>query len=56
MVAPFSYSSLLWASFYGWFIFGEWPDQWTWVGAVLIIGSGLYIFHREGVRQHKEPT
>jgi drug/metabolite transporter (DMT)-like permease len=54
VVAPFSYSSVLWAAFYGWVIFGEWPDLWTWVGASLIIGSGLYIFHRERVRRHKE--
>ncbi len=54
VVAPFSYSSVLWAAFYGWAIFGEWPDLWTWVGASLIIGSGLYIFHRERVRRHKE--
>jgi drug/metabolite transporter (DMT)-like permease len=54
VVAPFSYSSVLWAAFYGWVIFGEWPDVWTWVGASLIIGSGLYIFHRERIRRHKE--
>jgi len=56
VVAPFSYSSLVWASFYGWFIFAEWPDLWTWVGAALIIGSGLYIFHRERLKHHEEPT
>jgi drug/metabolite transporter (DMT)-like permease len=56
VVAPFSYSSLVWASLYGWFIFAEWPDLWTWVGAALIIGSGLYIFHRERLKHHEEPT
>lgn len=57
VVAPFSYSSLLWASLYGWFLFAEWPDLWTLVGAALIILSGLYIFHRERLhRQHEEPT
>lgn len=47
VVAPFSYSSLVWATLFGFVIFGELPDVWTWAGAVLIIASGLYIFHRE---------
>ncbi|MFN0194641.1 MAG: DMT family transporter [Aestuariivirga sp.] len=50
VVAPFSYSSLIWATLFGLAIWGEWPDEWTWAGAALIIGSGLYIFHRERVR------
>ena len=51
LVAPFSYLSLIWAALFGWLIFSEWPDMWTWLGAALIIGSGLYIYHRE--RQHR---
>jgi drug/metabolite transporter (DMT)-like permease len=51
VVAPFSYSSLIWAALFGWLFFSEWPDVWTWVGAALIISSGLYIFHRES--QHR---
>lgn len=47
VVAPFSYSSLIWATLFGFVIWGDWPDLWTWGGAALIIGSGLYIFHRE---------
>jgi drug/metabolite transporter (DMT)-like permease len=47
VVAPFSYSSLIWATFFGFAIWGDWPDLWTWAGAALIIGSGLYIFSRE---------
>ena len=50
VVAPFSYSSLLWATLFGFVIWKDWPDLWTWAGAALIIGSGLYIFHRERVR------
>lgn len=47
VVAPFSYSSLIWATLFGFVIWGDFPDLWTWVGAGLIIASGLYIFHRE---------
>jgi drug/metabolite transporter (DMT)-like permease len=47
VVAPFSYSSLLWATLFGFVLFGDLPDGWTLAGAALIIGSGLYIFHRE---------
>ncbi len=50
VVAPFSYSSLVWATLFGFIIWGDWPNLWTWTGAALIIGSGLYIFHRE--RRH----
>ena len=49
VVAPFSYSSLLWATAFGYVLFGDLPDGWTLTGAALIIGSGLYIFHREQV-------
>ena len=49
VVAPFSYSSLIWATLFGFLIWGDWPDSWTWVGASLIVGSGLYIYHRERV-------
>jgi drug/metabolite transporter (DMT)-like permease len=47
VVTPFSYSSLIWAALFGVVIWGDWPDLWTWAGAATIIGSGLYIFHRE---------
>jgi len=49
VVAPFSYSSLIWATLYGYILFSDLPDRWTLIGASLIIGSGLYIFHRERV-------
>ena len=47
VVAPFSYSSLVWATLFGFVIWGDFPDLWTWAGAALIIGSGLYIFYGE---------
>ncbi|MDE2384717.1 MAG: DMT family transporter [Alphaproteobacteria bacterium] len=47
VVAPFSYSSLLWATLSGFAIWGDLPGLSTLAGAALIIGSGLYIFLRE---------
>ena len=47
MVAPFSYSALIWAILFGFVIWNDWPDHWTIAGATLIIGSGLYIFYGE---------
>ena len=55
LLGPFDYSQLVGASIFGFLIFGEVPDVWTWVGAAVIIASGLYIAHREArVRQAKD--
>jgi len=51
VLAPFSYTQLLWVSILGFLIFGEVPDVWTVVGAVFIVSSGLYTAHRERVRR-----
>jgi drug/metabolite transporter (DMT)-like permease len=51
VLAPFSYSQLLWVSVLGFIIFGEVPDIWTVTGAAFIVGSGLYTAHRERIRQ-----
>ncbi len=47
VITPFGYTSIIWATLYGFFIFGEIPDLMTFVGAAIIIASGLYVFHRE---------
>lgn len=46
-VAPFSYVNLVVATFYGVVIFSERVDFWTATGALVIVGSGLYVWHRE---------
>jgi drug/metabolite transporter (DMT)-like permease len=51
VLAPFSYTQLLWVSILGFFIFGELPDVWTITGAAFIVASGLYIAHRERIRR-----
>jgi drug/metabolite transporter (DMT)-like permease len=51
VVVPIDYSGLLWATFYGWALFAVLPTTATWIGAPIIIASGLYIVHREHVRR-----
>jgi drug/metabolite transporter (DMT)-like permease len=50
VLAPFSYTQLMWVSILGFVIFGEVPDIWTITGAVFIVASGLYTAHRERLR------
>lgn len=49
-VAPFTYSNMIWATLFGYIIFNDTPDQWTVIGALIISISGMYIFHRENMR------
>ena len=49
-VVPMDYSSLIWATLYGYLLFGALPGPWTWIGAPIIIASGLYIVWRERQR------
>jgi drug/metabolite transporter (DMT)-like permease len=46
-LSPFSYSQLIGATLLGYAYFGDFPDRWTWVGAAIIIASGLYMIYRE---------
>lgn len=50
VVAPFRYTSLLWAILLGWMIFGTLPDLTTWIGSGVVVASGVYIFMRERLR------
>jgi drug/metabolite transporter (DMT)-like permease len=61
VLAPFTYSQLVWVSLLGFGLFAEIPDLWTFVGAAVIIGSGIYTAHRERLRRKQtampvEPT
>jgi drug/metabolite transporter (DMT)-like permease len=51
VLAPFSYTQLLWVGILGFIIFGEVPGIWTVTGAGFIVGSGLYTAHRERIRR-----
>lgn len=51
VVLPMDYSSLLWAIALGWYVFGTIPAEATWIGAPVIVVSGLFIAWREHRRQ-----
>ncbi|GHD59899.1 hypothetical protein GCM10017083_45150 [Thalassobaculum fulvum] len=51
LLAPFSYTGILWMTTAGFLVFGHLPDEWTVVGAAVVVASGLYVFHREQVRK-----
>lgn len=48
-VTPFRYMALVWAVLIGFFAFGEWPDPLTWIGAGIVVATGLYTLYREQV-------
>ncbi|OKL43309.1 DMT family transporter [Pseudovibrio exalbescens] len=48
MIMPFNYTGLLWATLAGVLFFGEYPDSLTVLGAMIIAGSALYLYLREG--------
>ena len=50
VVGPFDYGQLIGAALVGFLWFGEVVDLWTWLGAALIVASGLYIARREALQ------
>lgn len=50
VLAPFMYTQLVWATGFGYFVFGDVPNRWTLAGAAVVVASGLYLLHRERVR------
>jgi drug/metabolite transporter (DMT)-like permease len=46
VLAPFIYVQLIWATMWGYLLFGDVPDRFTLAGAAIVIASGLYILYR----------
>jgi drug/metabolite transporter (DMT)-like permease len=47
VVAPFAYLGIVFAAGWGIVLYDQWPDRWTVIGALVIVGAGLYVWHRE---------
>lgn len=55
VVAPFRYTSLLWAILLGWAVFGNLPDTWIMIGSAIVVGSGVYVIVMERrIRKQKD--
>ena len=49
VLAPFSFTQLIWVTILGYLVFGDFPDNYTLLGAAIVVGSGGYVFYRENV-------
>jgi drug/metabolite transporter (DMT)-like permease len=47
VVAPFDYTSMLWALLLGYWLFGKLPDTLVYVGAAIVAAAGLFVIWRE---------
>lgn len=47
LVAPFEYSGIVWTTLLGALVWAEAPDLWDGAGILILVASGLYIWHRE---------
>lgn len=54
LIAPFEYTTILWAFSIGFFVFGDLPTLWTVVGGAIVVGSGVAVVlreHRLGIKR-----
>jgi drug/metabolite transporter (DMT)-like permease len=56
VIAPLGYVELVGSTILGYLIFSNFPDLWTWIGAGVIIASGVYIAFRERKRRVSSPA
>lgn len=55
LIAPFEYVSIIWASIFGFLMFGDVPTRFTLAGTVVVVLSGLFVFYREHKLGLKQP-
>lgn len=57
LVAPLDYTTMIWAFVFGYFLFGELPTVYVYVGSVVVAAAGLFVIWRErqlGLRRIRE--
>ena len=54
LLAPFQYVEIVGATILGLVFFDDFPDATTWVWVAIIVGSGMYVFHREATIARRE--
>ncbi|MGH8670177.1 MAG: DMT family transporter [Burkholderiales bacterium] len=50
VIAPFLYQQVIYMALFGYLMFGDVPSPGVWIGAAIVIASGLYLFARERAR------
>ena len=53
LLAPFGYAEMINAVILGWYIFGDFPDFWTFVGVGILVVCAIYISNRERLNHIK---
>lgn len=47
LLAPFEYAGIVWTAALGAIVWSELPDGWAFGGIAVLVGAGMYIWHRE---------
>jgi drug/metabolite transporter (DMT)-like permease len=48
VTAPVAYSQIVWTAALAWAVFDQYPTQWTWIGAAMIVAAGILLSRMEG--------
>lgn len=51
ILAPFQYLEIITMTMLGYWLFGDFPSLIKWIGIIMIVASGAYIFHREHINE-----
>jgi S-adenosylmethionine uptake transporter len=51
VVPPMHYTLIIWGTAYGYLVFGQLPDQWTWLGTLIIVAAGIYTLQRDRIKR-----
>lgn len=50
-VAPIHYTLIIWGTLYGYLVFDQLPDRWTWIGTAIIVSAGIYTLQRDKLKK-----
>jgi drug/metabolite transporter (DMT)-like permease len=53
LLAPFTYTTVIWAVLSGYLVFGQLPDRWSVGGMAVIVASGLFVVSRHRLTMHR---